>query len=54
MTSVREPDTAPAGPSTVDDPFCGHEYDDGGLCAADAVAGTGRCPGHQDDGQPAR
>jgi hypothetical protein len=33
-------------------PLCQHEFDDGGLCAGDAVPGTTRCAGHQDDGQP--
>lgn len=42
----------PRAAASSPDPLCQHEFDDGDLCAADAVPGSTRCAGHQDDGQP--
>jgi hypothetical protein len=51
-TLTLDPVTAPAEPAATVDPFCQHEFDDGGLCGHDALPGSTRCAGHQGDGQP--
>ncbi|MET9260392.1 hypothetical protein [Amycolatopsis sp. NPDC004079] len=53
-TAPDHHDPAPGAADPDPDPLCQHEFDDSGLCAFDVQPGTGRCPGHQDDGQPDR
>lgn len=52
MSTTLEPVTVPAGQAEDRDPFCQHEFDDGGLCGHDALPGETRCAAHRDDGQP--